>query len=96
MALLGTLPRPVRRVLLLLLLVAGMICFCSRHTGQLGQHYASLAELEAQQHESGYVRIGSFGKDWPARVIEIMTSQDQILPGRTAAGTVIAVLPGTR
>ncbi|HKI52461.1 MAG TPA: hypothetical protein VJ995_10345 [Geothermobacteraceae bacterium] len=80
MVLLRTLPRPVRRVLppLLLLLVASMIGFCSHHTGQLGRRYASLAELEAQQHKSGYVRIGSFGEDWPARVIEIMTSQDQI------------------
>jgi hypothetical protein len=80
MSLLRSLPRPVRRLLplLLLLLVASKIGFCSRHSGQYGQRFAALAELKEQQRESGYVWIGNFGKDWPARVVEITTSRDQI------------------
>jgi len=80
MNLLRRLPLPFLRLLplALLLLVASDIGFCSRHGAQVGRRYASQIELEKQQRGFGFVRIGSFGKDWPARVVEMIASRDQL------------------
>lgn len=80
MNLLRIVPKQVQRLLplLLLLLVANHIGFCSHRDKQQGERYASLVDLEHQQRESGFVKIGRFGSDWPARVVEITTSRDQI------------------
>ena len=44
----------------------------------VGDRYASLKELVADQDAAGFVRIGYFGKFWPARVAEIATDRDGI------------------
>ena len=44
----------------------------------VGQRYNSLEQLVDDQRAAGFVRIGYFGKHWPARVTEIATDQDEI------------------
>lgn len=44
----------------------------------VGTQYHSLAELDAVQHSSSYVRVGLFGNYWPARVVEIQVEDDGI------------------
>jgi hypothetical protein len=44
----------------------------------VGQRYNSLEQLVADQRAAGFVRIGYFGKHWPATVTEIATDQDEI------------------
>lgn len=44
----------------------------------VGQRYNSLAQLVADQQAADFVRIGYFGKHWPAKVSEIATDQDEI------------------
>ncbi len=44
----------------------------------LGERYASLQDLVADQQAAGYLRTGYFGKHWPATVIEIRTDHDGI------------------
>lgn len=44
----------------------------------VGQRYTSQAELTADQQAAGYVKVGSFGNNWPARVTEIATGRDEI------------------
>jgi len=44
----------------------------------VGQRYNSLEELVADQQAAGFVRIGYFGKHWPATVTEIAPDQDEI------------------
>lgn len=45
---------------------------------RVGERYASLEELAADQREAGYLRTGSFGRHWPAMVTEIQTDDDGI------------------
>jgi len=44
----------------------------------VGERYASLEDLVADQQAAGYIRTGYFGKHWPATVIEIQTDDDGI------------------
>ncbi len=44
----------------------------------VGQRYNSLEQLVADQRAAGFVRVGYFGKHWPATVTEIATGQDEI------------------
>ncbi len=44
----------------------------------LGQRFASHAELVDDQLAAGFVRVGTFGKHWPATVTEIATDKDEI------------------
>lgn len=44
----------------------------------VGERYASLEELVADQRAAGYLRTGYFGNHWPALVIEIQTDDDGI------------------
>ena len=44
----------------------------------LGQRYSSLEQLVVDQRTAGFVRVGYFGKHWPATVTEIATDQDEI------------------
>ena len=44
----------------------------------VGEPYASLEELVADQQAAGYLRTGYFGKHWPATVTEIHTDHDGI------------------
>jgi|GEM_PF-2858262 len=44
----------------------------------VGQRYNSLDQLVADQRAAGFVRVGYFGKHWPAKVTEIATDQDEI------------------
>jgi hypothetical protein len=44
----------------------------------IGERYASLEELVADQKAAGFVRTGYFGKFWPARVAEIATDKNKI------------------
>ncbi len=44
----------------------------------VGERYASLNELVADQEAAGFVRTGYFGKFWPATVAEIATDRDGI------------------
>jgi hypothetical protein len=44
----------------------------------VGERYASLGELVADQRVAGYLRTGYFGNHWPAMVIEIQTDDDGI------------------
>ena len=44
----------------------------------LGQRYNSLEQLVVDQRTAGFVRVGYFGKHWPAKVTEIATDQDEI------------------
>ena len=43
-----------------------------------GERYASLKELAADQNAAGFVRVGYFGKFWPATVAEIAVDRDRI------------------
>ncbi len=44
----------------------------------IGERYASLEELVADQQAVGFLRTGYFGQYWPARVAEIATDNDAI------------------
>lgn len=44
----------------------------------VGQRYNSLDQLVADQRAADFVRVGYFGKHWPAKVTEIATDQDEI------------------
>ena len=44
----------------------------------VGERYASLEELVADQRAAGYLRTGYFGNHWPAMVIEVQTDDDGI------------------
>ena len=44
----------------------------------VGQRFNSLEQLDADQRTAGFVRVGYFGKHWPAKVTEIATDQDEI------------------
>ena len=45
----------------------------------VGQHYASLTVLVADQLVAGYLKTGYFGNDWPATVSEITSDNDGIV-----------------
>ena len=44
----------------------------------VGQRFTSHAELIDDQLAAGFLRVGTFGKHWPARVTEIATAKDEI------------------
>jgi len=44
----------------------------------VGQRYNSLDQLVADQRAAGFVRVGYFGKHWPAKATEVATDQDEI------------------
>jgi len=44
----------------------------------IGERYNSLKELELDLQAQGFVRIGYFGKFWPASVAEIATGRNEI------------------
>ena len=44
----------------------------------VGARYASLQELDEDQKAAGFVRIGYFGKQWPARVAEVASERDEL------------------
>lgn len=45
----------------------------------VGERYASLDELVADQLAAGYLKVGYFGKFWPAAVTEIADAEDGIV-----------------
>lgn len=44
----------------------------------IGERYASLDALVADQKAAGYLRTGTFGQHWPATVVQIETSENGI------------------
>jgi hypothetical protein len=44
----------------------------------IGERYNSLKDLEADLRAQGFVRIGYFGKFWPASVADIATGRNEI------------------
>ena len=44
----------------------------------IGERYNSLKELELDLQAQGFVRVGYFGKFWPASVAEIATGRNEI------------------
>jgi hypothetical protein len=44
----------------------------------VGERFASFDELVGDQQAAGYVKVGAFGKFWPATVSEITTDRDEI------------------
>ena len=44
----------------------------------VGELYGSLEELVADQEDEGFVKIGYFGKSWPAKVVEIQLDDDAV------------------
>jgi hypothetical protein len=44
----------------------------------VGERFASFDELVGDQQVAGYVKVGTFGKFWPATVTEIATDRDEI------------------
>ena len=44
----------------------------------VGERYDSLDELVIDQRAAGYLKIGYFGKNWPATVAEIKNDNDRI------------------
>lgn len=45
----------------------------------VGDSFSSLAEFVAGQEHAGYLRIGHFGSNWPATVIEVQNDEDRII-----------------
>jgi hypothetical protein len=74
------LPHRVRRLLpVAVILVAALsLGLCSRGPDRIGSNYASLEELEQAQQQDGYAKVGTFGKDWPARIVEVARSRDRL------------------
>jgi hypothetical protein len=74
------LSRQTRRLfpLLALFVAALSLGTCSRGPDRIGTNYASLADLEKAQQQAGYAKIGTFGNDWPARIIEVARSRDRL------------------
>lgn len=64
--------------LLLLLLVASLVTHCSRGPERRGTSYPSPDALVLSQQQLGFVRVGSFGNSWPARIVEVRTSRDRL------------------
>lgn len=44
----------------------------------VGQRFSSLDELSRAQELRGYVRIGTFGQNWPGTVMELLSRDDAI------------------
>jgi len=44
----------------------------------IGERYNSLKELDADLKAAGFVRVGTFGKFWPASVADIATGRNEI------------------
>lgn len=44
----------------------------------IGERYITLADLVADQQTTGYLRVGTFGKNWPAQVTEIINDNNSI------------------
>lgn len=44
----------------------------------IGERYITLADLVADQQTAGYLRVGTFGKNWPAQVTEIINDANSI------------------
>jgi len=72
--------RQTRRLLPLIILSVAALSLgvCSRGPDRIGTNYASLADLEKAQQQAGYAKIGTFGNDWPARIIEVTRSRDRL------------------
>ena len=64
----------IAQLLLLCLLVAFVFWLRTSNT----KEYSSLSALNEQQKAQGFVPIGRFGENWPARIIEVHEQDDRI------------------
>lgn len=49
-----------------------------KNAGNETRVYESLSQLEEAQRAVGFVRIGRFGDDWPAHLVELQEGKDSI------------------
>jgi len=62
----------------ILLILSLMMIACADDPDQKGRTYKSSNDLVGAQQKIGFVRLGRFGNHWPAEIVEVKKSLDEI------------------